>query len=95
MTIKLPDPAGMVYVGNPPNLIDYYTHAQLVQAVKDALDEAVQVADEYATDQWNLYKGRPPYDGSEGGRASPYTEGLSDGANECADAIRAMKKDIQ
>ena len=93
MTIKLPKPACPKSGTRQPE--DLYTHAQLVQAVKDALDEAVRVADEYATDQWNLYKGRPPYDGSEGGRASPYTEGLSDGANECADAIRAMKEDIQ
>ena len=41
------------------------------------------------TDRWALYKGRPPYKGTEDGRASEYTQGQSDGASDCVAAIKA------
>ena len=43
-------------------------------------------------DQWSLYKGRPPYTGKELERASEYTQGMSDGAGQCHQAIRARAK---
>lgn len=44
--------------------------------------------DAIAEDKWALYKGRAPYTGKEPGRASDHTQGQSDGADQCADAIR-------
>lgn len=54
-------------------------------------EQCDKVCEEYSEDQWNLYKGRPPYDGSESGRADPDTQCRSDVADHCAAAIRAMK----
>ena len=54
------------------------------------LEEAAQICDDFAIDKWNLYKGRPPYNGTEDGRANSYVEGESDGAEKCAAAIRAL-----
>lgn len=59
---------------------------------RDAIiDECAKVCDEYAADQWSLYKGRAPYNGSEPGRADPDVQGRSDGADVCAERIRALK----
>ena len=55
-----------------------------------AIERCAKVCDEYAADQWSLYKGRPPYNGSEEGRANQRVEGKSDGADACAQAIRAL-----
>lgn len=41
------------------------------------------------TDRWALYKGWSPYKGTEDGRASEHTQGQSDGASDCAAAIKA------
>ncbi|VXB23447.1 hypothetical protein BURKHO8Y_110233 [Burkholderia sp. 8Y] len=54
------------------------------------LDRAAAVCDGVSVDRWNLYKGRAPYSGSEDGRASDYVQGESDGAEKCAEAIRAL-----
>lgn len=55
------------------------------------LEECAKVCDEYAADQWSLYKGRAPYNGSETGRADPDVQGRSDGADVCAERIRSLK----
>ena len=55
------------------------------------IEECAKVCDEYAADQWSLYKGRAPYTGSEPGRADPDVQGRSDGADVCAERIRALK----
>ncbi|UUX38846.1 hypothetical protein NTJ56_08600 [Burkholderia contaminans] len=55
------------------------------------IEECAKVCDEYAADQWSLYKGRAPYNGSEPGRADPDVQGRSDGADVCAERIRALK----
>ena len=68
-----------------------YTTTAIAAARVQALEEAAVVCEKYATDKWSLYKGRPPYNGTEQGRADPDTQGHSDGANACADAIRALK----
>jgi len=62
------------------------------QAVADALEAAANICDEYANDNWALYKGHQPYKGDEDGRANSYVEGLSDGADECGTKIRALIK---
>ena len=49
------------------------------------------ICDGIATDKWSLYKGRPPYTGTEPGRAADYTQGQSDGADQCADKIRSAE----
>ena len=52
-------------------------------------ERCAKVCEAYAIDQHALYKGKPPYTGKEPGRYSPYTEGMSDGADVCADKIRS------
>ncbi|NML34882.1 hypothetical protein [Paraburkholderia antibiotica] len=59
---------------------------------REALEEAFTVCNDIAVDRWNLYKGHSPYTGSEDGRANPYVEGESDGAEKCAEAIRALSQ---
>ena len=51
-------------------------------------ERCAKVCDAIAEDKWALYKGRAPYTGKEPGRASDHTQGQSDGADQCADAIR-------
>jgi hypothetical protein len=70
MTIKLPRPLLTSYSVDGERF-DLYTHAQLVQAVKDALEESAQKMLDFQSG-W-----------------------VPDGFTECADAIRAMKEDIQ
>lgn len=48
-----------------------------------------QWGDDIGEDLWSLYKGRSPYTGKEEGRADMHVQGKSDGADECAAAIRA------
>ena len=55
---------------------------QLEACRQQALEEAAQVCERYAEDKWALYKGR---------LANQHVEGLSDGAENCADAIRSLK----
>ena len=59
------------------------------QAATEAEREwCAKVCDAIAEDKLALYKGRAPYTGKEPGRASDHTQGQSDGADQCADAIR-------
>jgi hypothetical protein len=51
-------------------------------------ERCAKVCDAIAEDKWALYKGRAPYTGKEPGRASDHTQGQSDGADQCAGAIR-------
>lgn len=51
-------------------------------------EACAKLCDEIAIDMWRLYKGRPPYQGDEVGRASDFTQGRSAGADDCAEAIR-------
>ncbi len=53
-----------------------------------ATERSAKVCDDYASSRWDLYKGRPPFNGSEEGRASPHVQGESCGAEDCADLIR-------
>ncbi|WP_254226013.1 hypothetical protein [Burkholderia multivorans] len=84
---------------------EYLTEALTLEFVRDVLkaarrtspdrdaiiEECAKVCDEYAADQWSLYKGRAPYTGSEPGRADPDVQGRSDGADVCASRIRELK----
>ncbi|MBR8007176.1 hypothetical protein [Burkholderia vietnamiensis] len=55
------------------------------------IEECAKVCDEYAIDRFALFKGRKPYTGREQGRADPYYDGASDGADRCAQLIRELK----
>ena len=55
-------------------------------------EECAKVCDDYAVDQWNLYKGRHPYTGGEPGRADPETQGRCLGAEYLANALRARSE---
>jgi len=63
--------------------------AGYMEAVKLEREDCAKVCDAYEVDQWNLYKGRAPHNGTEEGRADPHIQGVSDGAGYCADLIRA------
>jgi hypothetical protein len=83
------DPRRMCFIddmGVPEELIFMLWQASR----RAALEEAAKVCDDLAIDRWNLYKGRPPYNGTEDGRANSYVEGESDGADKCSDAIRKL-----
>jgi hypothetical protein len=55
-----------------------------------ALEYAAKVCDELADQYRSLYKGRTkPIDQSRA--YNPHTDGMSDGCNVCADAIRTME----
>jgi hypothetical protein len=56
-------------------------------------EACAKVCDDIGEDLWSLYKGRAPYTGKEEGRADMHVQGKSDGADECAAAIRARSKD--
>lgn len=60
----------------------------IADAVAENTERCAKVCDEIADDKWNLYKGRPPYNGSEAGRADPHVQGENCGAELCACAIR-------
>lgn len=55
-------------------------------------EECAKVCDAISTDKWALYKGHKPYTGQEPGRAADFTQGQSDGADLCEQAIRARGK---
>ncbi|MDE1871764.1 MAG: hypothetical protein KGI06_06020 [Candidatus Micrarchaeota archaeon] len=48
-------------------------------------ERAVQVCEDYASAKWSEYKR-----GTGKGRANPQLQGESDGADDCAEAIRAL-----
>lgn len=62
-------------------------------ATNAAIDRAEKVCEAIENERWALYKGRPPYTGTEQGRADNYVQGESGGACLCADAIRALKEE--
>lgn len=66
---------------------------QAVQAEARAWERnaCLEICKAIAIDRWSLYKGRPPYNGTEAGRADNYTQGQSDGAHACAEAIKARE----
>jgi len=71
----------------------HYDFANLIRNA--VLEEAAIACEKISEDRWSLYKGRAPYTGQESGRADPYVEGESTGADKCSDAIRAMKTNDQ
>ncbi|CAG9259492.1 hypothetical protein BDI4_600037 [Burkholderia diffusa] len=73
-------------------MLDAWKAARRTTPDREAIiEECAKVCDEYAADQWSLYKGRAPYNGNEAGRADPDVQGRSDGADVCAERIRALK----
>jgi hypothetical protein len=75
-----------------PAYVDDYvsTHvAALAEAIPSfdaGLEAAAKVCDVLASQYWKEYK-----TGDGPGRAHPHYQGLSDGASDCANAIRALK----
>jgi hypothetical protein len=63
--------------------------ALVALARADEREACARVCDDIGEDLWSLYKGRAPYTGKEEGRADMHVQGKSDGADECAAAIRA------
>lgn len=55
-------------------------------------EECAKVCEAISLDKWALYKGHKPYTGQEPGRAADFTQGQSDGAELCEQAIRARGK---
>jgi len=55
-----------------------------------AMQDCIKTCESIENDQWALYKGRPPYNGTEEGRADNYVEGKSDGAGMCVEALRSQ-----
>lgn len=55
-----------------------------------AIAAAAACCDQIETAHWGNYKKLPP---SDPRRANPHEEGLCDGAGECANAIRALKRE--
>jgi hypothetical protein len=55
-------------------------------------EACIELCEKILLDRWNLYKGQAPYFGNETGRASPFVEGESSGAEMCAEAIRARSE---
>jgi hypothetical protein len=64
-------------------------NALVALARADEREACAKVCDDIGEDLWSLYKGRAPYTGKEEGRADMHVQGKSDGADECAAAIRA------
>ena len=90
----LPDCDAFAASGKP---IAEQTNTQFMEGYRIGLAEmrekCAKACEEIEQDRWNLYKGRPPYTGSESGRADPHEQGVSMGAGECAAAIRARGSD--
>ena len=65
---------------------------QLFKAGADyAKKRDAKICDEYGAGRYQLFKGRPPYNGTEEGRADTYIAGQSDGAEDCATLIRSQE----
>jgi hypothetical protein len=62
-----------------------YAEAYAAAKVLTEREACARVCDAHAIERWALYKGRPPYTS----RGSDYEQGESNGADHCADAIRA------
>lgn len=63
----------------------------VVDARDAALEQAAAICDGISQDHRDQYKGRGKYEPTNPRRADPHADGCSDGANECSDAIRALK----
>ena len=68
--------------------------AQWKDALRDVLEQAAVVCDAISADYWKRWKGTHPTS-TQGSAYNPDDQGRSDGAQECADAIRAMKEQIK
>ena len=65
--------------------------AEIKVEIDSALERAAVACEVIENERWALYKGRPPYTGTEPGRADNYVQGESGGTGSCASAIRALK----
>lgn len=74
---KTPHLASPEYQGGEP----LYTADQLAAAMANERERCAMICEELESNYWREYKARPE-------RSSQYNNGLSDGAGECAIAIR-------
>ena len=72
-----------------------YTIEQLDCAVRAAVmverERCAKLCEAIESDMWRAYKGLPPYDPLHPLRADAHTQGVSDGAGRCAEAIRTVQ----
>lgn len=72
-----------------------YTIEQLDCAVRTAVaaerERCVKVCEMIEDDAWRAYKGLSPYEPLHPLWADAHTQGVSDGAARCADAIRRVQ----
>lgn len=86
--LRMAREAGISNAFMPPQFSEVFERfAALVAAAER--DECAKVCEVIAVDRWALYKGHKPYTGQELDRASDFTQGQSDGAELCEQAIRA------
>lgn len=71
-----------------PNRITFLTLCREIE--RRTLERAAEKCDEYGEEKWQAYKLSPA---NHPDRANPHVEGQSDGAEDCAIAIRAMIKE--
>jgi len=79
----------LVYAGQPP--AQPALQADAGADAKDAgqeVERAALLCEQISSDEWDRYKGRGRHDARNEHRADPYTNGMSDGAQLCADRIR-------
>ena len=89
--LRMAREAGFANVFMPPQFSELFERfAALVAAAER--EECAKVCEAISTDKWALYKGHKPYTGQEPGRAADFTQGQSDGAELCEQAIRARGK---
>lgn len=69
-----------------------YTIVQLHCAVETAVvaerERCAKICEEIEQDMWRAYKGLRPWDPLNPLRGDAHTQGVSDGAGQCADKIR-------
>lgn len=68
-----------------------FAEAMYAEGQRAMQERAAAVCSDREDDQWALYKGDPPYRGTECGRADSLVQGESYGAAWCANAIQAME----
>jgi hypothetical protein len=71
------------------NDLERFAALVAAHAAKKEREACAMVCEAISDDRWAAYKNRPPYEGNETTRYSQHTEGESDGADLCADKIRA------
>jgi len=83
------DPMGALVPEQSFDFIVERIAAAIRAAVRDEREACVLACDAISTDKHDQFKGRGQHALDNDHRADPHTEGESDGAGLCADAIRS------